>query len=145
MNSLIFHSIAEKKGARATCPDRPGTSVSTPSPDRKLLDHPESITKLPRHLHLNSYRILGCSRGGSFPLASGKPLPKEQLLRVGVPAEMGPADFGLDGMRFGNRVLLQLTVWLPWLMRLLIEWTLVRKAQSPDSEVLRRYVESQIR
>ena len=145
MDGLRLHSLAEKRGARVTCPDRPGTRVSTPSPDRKLLDHPESIIQLARHLHLNSYRTLGWSRGGSFPLASAKPLPKEQLLRVGVLAGTGPASFGLDGMRFGNRVLLQLTVWLPWLMRLLIEWTLVRKAQSLDPNVLRRYMESQIR
>lgn len=143
MDGLFFHSLAEKVGARIICPDRPGLGLSTPSPERKLLDYPESITQLARHLGLDYYRILGWSGGGPFALACAKAVPKEQLLRVGVLAGMGPADAGLDGVRIMTKVFLWITVWFPWLVRLLLECTLVRKAQNADPEVLRHYVKGQ--
>ena len=144
MTGLFFHSLAKELGARIICPDRPGIGLFTPSPGRTLLDYPNSIAQLARYLGLNTYRILGWSGGGPFALARAKALPREQLLRVGVLAGIGPADTGLDGLRTANEFLFRFTMSFPWLMRLLLKWTTVRKAQDPDPEVLRLYMKSQM-
>ncbi|CAD6593917.1 MAG: hypothetical protein ASARMPREDX12_007776 [Alectoria sarmentosa] len=96
MHGLFFHSLAEELGARIICPDRPGIGLSTPSPNRTLLDYPNTIAQLARHLDLNTYRILGWSGGGPFVLACAQILSREQLLRVSVLAEMGSSDTSLD-------------------------------------------------
>lgn len=144
MHGLFFHSLAEELGAWIICPDRPGIGLSTPSPNRTLLDYPNIIAQLARHLGLNTYRILGWSGGGPFALACAKVLPREQLLRVGVLAGMGPADTGWDGLRTTNKILFRYTISFPWLMRLLLKWTIVQKAQDPDPEVLRIYMKGQV-
>lgn len=43
-----------------------------------------------------------------------------------------------------DRIWSRFTAWFPWFVRLLLEWTLVRKARNPDPEVLRRYRKGQM-
>ena len=121
MHGLFFHSLAEELGARIICPDRPGIGLSTPSPNRTLLDYPNTIAQLARHLDLNTYRILGWSGGGPFVLACAQILSREQLLRVSVLAEMGSSDTSLDGLRTTNKILFRFITSFPWFMRLLLK------------------------
>jgi hypothetical protein len=55
-----LHDLGLKLGARIIAADRPGMGLSSPQPDRTLLDHPKDLEHLADHLKLESYGVLVC-------------------------------------------------------------------------------------
>ncbi|KAJ9662537.1 hypothetical protein H2201_006025 [Coniosporium apollinis] len=145
IEGLALSNLAQKLGARIITPDRPGIGLSTFDPHRELVDYPDSISQLAKHLRLDTYRVLGASGGGPYALACAKALPKDQLKRVGVLAGIGPPEAGLAGVRLGTRILLLSMSWAPQAMRRMVDWSFVRAAQHPDPQVLRQTVLSQLK
>lgn len=100
--ALDMVEMAEEKGIRLICPDRPGAGLSAlrpPSDNSKLpfkqlslLDCAEDILSLADHLNLETFSILGYSAGGPLALACAySPLfPPERLTAIGVLAGAGP-------------------------------------------------------
>lgn len=68
LSGLDFVESAIKIGLRIICPDRPGIGLSTFDPGRKLLDYPQQIAQLARHLGLQTYRVMGGLGGGPYVL-----------------------------------------------------------------------------
>ncbi|KAK5634423.1 hypothetical protein RRF57_010136 [Xylaria bambusicola] len=65
--------------ARITVVDRPGYGLSSPQPNRTILDHVKDIEYLAQHLGLDSYGCLGISGGGPYALACAAVLPADKL------------------------------------------------------------------
>lgn len=55
-------------GLRIIGIDRPGMGLSSPHPNRTLLDYPSDVKSLVRYLGLKEYKILGVSGGGPYAL-----------------------------------------------------------------------------
>ncbi|KAL9064058.1 MAG: hypothetical protein Q9161_009115 [Pseudevernia consocians] len=125
MNGLFSTRLLKKVNAGIICADQPGLDLSTPSPDWKLLDNPDTIAQFAQHLGLNSYRDLSWSGGESFALACAKALSKEQPVRVGVLASQH--GFPSSCVYFENGPLCE------------------KLAQNPDPEVLQRYMKGQMK
>lgn len=53
-----LHEEAFATGVRIIATDRPGMGLSTPQPDRTLLDHPKDLELLADHLKLSEYGVL---------------------------------------------------------------------------------------
>lgn len=73
LQGLAFAEDANKIGVRVVCPDRPDIGLSTFDPGRKLLDYPQQIAQLARHLGLETYRVMGGSGGGPYVLGEYPP------------------------------------------------------------------------
>lgn len=144
MDGLLFRSLAHELDVRIICPDRPGLGFSTLSPHQTLLNYPDSIAQLAQSLGLKSYRILGCASGGPFALVCAKVLPKEQLIRVGVMAGMGPEKNSPDSKPLSTGTALDLLETFPDLTPKNLDPIFVLNAQDPSPGVLQRHVRDQI-
>jgi len=60
IEAAAFHDMATRIGARVIAVDRPGYGLSSPQPNRTLLDHPKDIDKLADHLKIKSYGVMVC-------------------------------------------------------------------------------------
>ena len=58
IEAAAYDDLAVKADARIIAVDRPGIGLSSPQPNRTLLDHPKDIEQLARHLDLNDYGVL---------------------------------------------------------------------------------------
>jgi pimeloyl-ACP methyl ester carboxylesterase len=138
LEGIWLHQAAQTLNIHIISPDRPGIGLSTRSPTRTLLEFPSLISFLATYLRLSSFSILGSSGGGPYALACAYKLKDDRRLRcVGVVAGFGPPNLGFEGMGWGNRLLLRGLQWWPSAVHKLMEWTLMRAAQNPDSSVLR--------
>ncbi len=68
-------AILTQLGIRYISTDRPGHGISTPQPDRELLDWPDDISSLADHLGIDKFFVLGWSAGGPHALACAFKLP----------------------------------------------------------------------
>lgn len=53
-----LHDVSLRLGARIICPERPGFGLSSPRPNRTLLDYPKDLEHLANHLKLEKYGVL---------------------------------------------------------------------------------------
>jgi hypothetical protein len=53
-----LHDLGLRLGARIVAPDRPGSGLSSPQPDRKILDYSKDVEYLADHLQLERYGVL---------------------------------------------------------------------------------------
>lgn len=60
IEGAYLHQIGLKHGARIIATDRPGLGLSSPHPNRKLLDYPKDIENLARHLDVKEYAVMVC-------------------------------------------------------------------------------------
>ncbi|KAI4650656.1 hypothetical protein J4E93_003013 [Alternaria ventricosa] len=97
IEAASYKHIALELGLRIIAVDRPGIGLSTPHPQRTLLDCPRDLRCLVDHLQLESYSVLGASGGGSYTLACAAALPASQLKCVSVVCGVGPMDIGMKG------------------------------------------------
>jgi pimeloyl-ACP methyl ester carboxylesterase len=58
LDGAAFHKVAQEVGARIIGVDRPGQGLSSPHPDRKLLEFAEDIRVLTEHLQLKEYSVM---------------------------------------------------------------------------------------
>ena len=92
-----YHDIALSLYARIIAIDRPGLGLSSPYPQRTLLDFPKDVQHLAEHLNLSTYSVLGVSGGGPYALACAFSLPPTRLKCVSLVCGMGPMDIGMSG------------------------------------------------
>lgn len=62
--------LACEKGFRLIAPDRPGYSLSSPSPSRSLSDWPKDVGALADHLGVDRFAVIGVSGGGPYAAAT---------------------------------------------------------------------------
>ncbi|KAI1162406.1 alpha/beta hydrolase fold protein [Nemania serpens] len=98
IEGALFDAPAITPRARIISVDRPGYGLSSPQPDRTILDHANDIDYLARHLDLESYAVLGISGGGPYALACAAALPADRLKAVLVICGLGPPDLSKKGM-----------------------------------------------
>ena len=75
----LFHpnpEITYQAGIRLIVPDRPGYGLSSFAPQRRLIDWPQDLHQLSRHLKADRYGIIGFSAGGPYALACGAVFPQ---------------------------------------------------------------------
>lgn len=99
MEGALFDSPAITPRARMICVDRPGYGLSSPQPNRTILDHVKDIEYLAEHLGLDSYGCLGISGGGPYALACAKALPADKLKAVSIICGLGPPEVGKKGSK----------------------------------------------
>lgn len=66
--------LAREKGFRLIAPDRPGYSLSSPSPSRSLSDWPKDVGALADHLGIDRFAVIGVSGGGPYAAATSAKL-----------------------------------------------------------------------
>ncbi|KAI1118741.1 alpha/beta hydrolase fold protein [Nemania sp. NC0429] len=98
LEGALFDAPAITPRARIISVDRPGYGLSSPQPDRTILDHANDIDHLARHLDLESYAVLGISGGGPYALACAAALPADRLKAVLMICGLGPPDLSKKGM-----------------------------------------------
>jgi len=126
IEAASYHDIALELGLRIIAVDRPGIGLSTPHPQRILLDCPRDLQCLVDHLQLESYSVLGASGGGPYTFACAVSLPASQLKCASVVCGVGPMDIGMKGAD----ILHQLGIPYGWRYApvFLLKWFLSRDA-----------------
>ncbi len=100
-----LHDLGLRLGARIICPDRPGFGLSSPVPERKLLDYPKDVERLADHLKIEKYGVLGVSGGGPYAMACAYALPADRLRCVTVVCGLGPvSEVSMMGARWQNKL-----------------------------------------
>ncbi|KAI3329184.1 alpha/beta-hydrolase [Xylariaceae sp. AK1471] len=102
MEGALFDAPAITPQARIIAVDRPGYGLSSPQPDRTILDHAKDVEYLARYLNLDSYAVVGISGGGPYALACAAALPADRLKAVLIICGMGPPEVGKKGMNWVN-------------------------------------------
>jgi len=97
IEAASYQDIALDLGLRIIAVDRPGIGLSTPHPQRTLLDCPRDLQCLVDHLQLEGYSVLGASGGGPYTFACAVALPASKLKCVSVVCGVGPMDIGMRG------------------------------------------------
>ena len=85
----LADEAARAVGVRLIAPDRPGFGLSTPKPDRSILDWVDDLDVLVDHLGLESYRTLAISGGSPYALADAFVHP-ERVEHVGLLSVISP-------------------------------------------------------
>ncbi|KAI0913720.1 alpha/beta hydrolase fold protein [Ustulina deusta] len=98
MEGALFDAPAITPRARIISVDRPGYGLSSPQPNRTILDHAKDVDYLANHLDLDSYAVLGISGGGPYALACAAMLPTDKLKAVSIIGGLGPPEVGKKGM-----------------------------------------------
>ncbi len=83
--------LAEQLNIRLIVVNRPGYVNSDPLPGRSLLDFPEDVASLAKHLGLEKFSILAYSGGAPFALACAFAIPN-RIHHIGIVSGMGPSD-----------------------------------------------------
>ena len=98
-------ALSQIPGLRLILPDRPGYGLSTPKPNRTLLDWADDVGELADHLGLDRFAILGISGGGPHALACAYAIP-DRLTATLVLVSPSPTSFpgATRGQTFGNRL-----------------------------------------
>ncbi|KAJ2997779.1 hypothetical protein HDV02_005148 [Globomyces sp. JEL0801] len=71
--------------------ERPGFGLSSPQPNRKIMDWPIDVLQFLNYLNLKKVSIIGYSAGGPYALAVAHALP-QRLNRVAVISSVAPHD-----------------------------------------------------
>ncbi|KAI1821263.1 alpha/beta hydrolase fold protein [Xylaria intraflava] len=100
MEGALFDAPAITPRARIISVDRPGYGLSSPQPNRTILDYAKDIEYLARYLKLDSYGVLGISGGGPYALACAAALPADKLKAVSIICGLGPPEVGKKGMNW---------------------------------------------
>jgi pimeloyl-ACP methyl ester carboxylesterase len=72
----LTDAAARHLGVRIISPDRPGICDSTFQPNRKLLDWPNTLSRLADHLRLTQFHILAISGGAPYAYATAWKMPQ---------------------------------------------------------------------
>ncbi len=85
------NAVAQQTGTRVLALDRPGYGLSTPHPDRTLLDWPGDVLAVADHLGIRRFAVLGYSGGGPYAAACAASLPRQRLTSAAIISGVGPA------------------------------------------------------
>jgi pimeloyl-ACP methyl ester carboxylesterase len=88
----VLDEGARLSGVRVVAPDRPGFGLSSPHPDRSLIDYAQDVRALADTLEIDEFAVLGESGGGPYALACAHELD-DRLRCVAVVCGLGPVGF----------------------------------------------------
>ncbi|MFX0084718.1 MAG: alpha/beta hydrolase [Candidatus Hodarchaeota archaeon] len=106
LEGKLFHESGLRKNIRIIVIDRPGFGQSDYQP-RTLLDWPDTVLIVAKHLNIKNFSVMGISGGGPHALVCAYKIPDriQNCLVIGTP---GPPEIGT---KFFSR-LLRLQGWL---------------------------------
>ncbi|RVX69289.1 hypothetical protein B0A52_06882 [Exophiala mesophila] len=96
--------IGRRLRVRILALDRPGFGLSTPQPDRRIVDWPADVQEFAKGQNLSEFAVLGLSGGGPFALACGHILPRSMVTGLGLFASGPPWAAGPSQMSYMRRV-----------------------------------------
>ncbi len=105
LSGELLDEAARLNRMRAIAPDRPGIGLSSPKPDRRLLDYPGDVSLLADALELKRFAVAGLSGGGPYAAACAFAIP-ERLRAAAIVCGLGPPETpgATKGMALGERV-----------------------------------------
>jgi len=108
------NGIAKELGVRLIIADRPGFGLSSPLPNRKILDWPKDVKQLTDYLGLTRFSVIGFCGGGPYALACAHELP-ECISSVTCVSGVTPFDNInlMYGVSPANKLLVKLATQLP--------------------------------
>lgn len=89
--------LSTKLGIRLIVPDRPGFGLSTPKPDRKILDWCDDIKQLLKHTGINEFGVIGYGSGTPYALAVAATYP-DAVKHISILSAVLP-DYSLRDLR----------------------------------------------
>lgn len=95
--------VACKRNLRVFTLERPGFGISTPQPNRRVIDFVEDVEFFTGYMGLKRVAIMGGSGGGPYALACAHELPSDILSAVGLFASGGPYDKSWEGIPMKSR------------------------------------------
>lgn len=100
-------SILTEAGIQLICTDRPGHGLSSPQPDRRVIDWPEDVIQLANHLGIEKFYLLGWSAGGPYAHACAYKYP-ERIIAYAIVSGLAPPDRPkpYSGLPFSYKLLL---------------------------------------
>ncbi|VUC25749.1 unnamed protein product [Clonostachys rosea] len=116
LEASVADEMAKRHNIRLIAIDRPGFGLSTPQPDRRLIDWPADVRNIAEGLNIPRFAVMGCSGGGPFALACANSLPKNMLTGVGLFASGPPWAAGAHHMSLYRRVFVSLAKSVPAVM-----------------------------
>lgn len=127
------HAPALARGIRVIAPDRPGLGLSTRQPGRQIADWPDDVRELVDALGIRRFAVIGISGGGPYAAACGWALPG-RIARVGIVSGVAPPPGPHLGQGLGRpgRLVLNLALTTPWLMRGVMALGAVPSRRFPD-------------
>lgn len=131
-----------ERNIRLIAPDRPGTGISSPRPNRSLLDWYDDIKELLDHLDIEQVPLLGWSMAGPYVLACAYKAP-DRFTKVGT---VGGASPFTDDIKIGHLGLYSDRVLLtcPKSMEGVLSLSLATASKMP-SEVIKWSLENDLR
>lgn len=129
LQTKLIAEVAVKLGIRIIGIDRPGMGLSDFKPGRQILDWPDDVVQLADALEIDHFAVEGASGGGPYAAACAYKIP-DRLTACGIVAGVGPIDLlGTKGMMTVNRVQFFIAPRFPWLLRLLMWWSIGRNCR----------------
>lgn len=119
-----IEKYASKHNIRVLSLDRPGYGLSTPQPNRTLLDWPADVAAFAKAMDIPKFDIMGTSGGGPFAVACAHSLPPNMLAGVGLFASGPPWAAGSHYMTRTRRVCCFLANKVPTLWKWILDATL---------------------
>lgn len=92
LSGVFFDSPAKTQGSRTIAVERPGVSVSSPQPGRRLLDHGNDVRELAKSPRVETYGVIGFSTGRLYALACAYSLQEENLKGISIIGRVGSMD-----------------------------------------------------
>lgn len=135
--------LAYQRKIRIIAPDRPGFGLSTQQPGRCLVDWPNDVVALAKHLHIDRFTVLGGSGGGPYAIACAHALPAEMLSGpVGVMAGSGPWEAGTEGVPLLARMTAVAAAWSPTALRILTDILVAAARWTTRREMVKSRIEN---
>lgn len=129
LEGKLWHSAAANLSVRLIAPDRPGLGNSSFQRNRTLLDWPNDVVTLADHLKIETFYVLGLSRGGPYTLACVQRIPKERLAGAAIVSGPYPQPFG---RLLVGQALLWIWPWVPGLIGFLLDMIVGKIVRDPD-------------
>lgn len=110
--------ISKELGVRLICLDRPGFGLSTPHPDRTILDWAKDVLEVADHLGIYHFSVMGVSGGGAFAAGCAYQLPN-RVLSAALISSTTPFQDGKPpkSMLKENKLAFFLSKKFPWLLK----------------------------
>lgn len=110
--------ISKELGIRLICLDRPGFGLSTPQPERTILDWAKDVLEVADQLGIHHFSVMGVSGGGAFAAACAYQLPN-QVLSAALISSTTPFQDGKPpkSMLKENKLAFFLSQKFPWLLK----------------------------
>lgn len=110
--------ISQELGIRLICLDRPGFGLSTPLPDRTILDWAKDVLEVADDLGIQHFSVMGVSGGGAFAAGCAYQLP-DRVLSAALISSTTPFRDGKPpkSMLRENKLAFFLSKKFPWLLK----------------------------